>query len=147
MKTILLCTAELMLGSCGHMAEMPSEQQSCSSRSRVRNTNMFLFLRQARADHCLVHLPNYALSLCVQFVPRFDIHSVSVPSSQKVKSVLCVGDHSPGLLAGRLRQEGFDTCEHDAGTFGEQKILLSLTIRDTIKHVRANLTFRSYNTH
>lgn len=36
-------------------------------------------------------------------------------------SVSCGDEHSPELLEGHPHREGYDRCEHDVGTFGNQK--------------------------
>lgn len=91
---------------------------------------MFLFsLEQAITNHCLIPLtPSDRLrfSVCTVCAKVSDINCVSLSSALPFRpedSVSRDDEHSPELLEGHLHQEEYDRCEHDAGTFGNQKYL------------------------
>lgn len=47
----------------------------------------------------------------------------------------CDSEHSPELLEDHLRQEEYDRCEHDVGTFRNQKLQWLLVLQNTTRQM------------
>lgn len=144
LKQFLLCAAELMLQACGHMAEMPFKQQSYCSCNRV--------FTQTKHKHVPVLLttgknkPTFDPSNLSRTPLR--VHSLwrglrrvwrgvfyLAPFFQEEHPGSCDSEHSPELLEDHLRQEEYDRCEHDVGTFRNQKWQWLLVLQNTTRQM------------
>lgn len=121
----------LLSSCCKHAATW----QRCHSNNKVtavvteslqrRNTNMFLFSsQQAKTNQRLILLTWLVL-------PSVD----SGPFFQEEHPGSCDSEHSPELLEDHLRQEEYDRCEHDVGTFRNQKLEWLLVLQNTTRQM------------
>lgn len=140
-----------MLQACGHMAEMPFKQQSYCSCNRV--------FTQTKHKHVPVLLttgknkPTFDPSNLSRTPLR--VHSLwrglrrvwrgvfyLAPFFQEEHPGSCDSEHSPELLEDHLRQEEYDRCEHDVGTFRNQKWQWLLVLQNTTRQMLKNVFLR-----
>lgn len=136
-----------MLQACGHMAKMPFKQQgycscnrACTERKHKHVPVLLTGDSKPLFDSSDSIWPAAFPSVCTVCAEVSDIYCVSLSSDLVRQSRFSVDEHSPAPLEGRPHQEEYDRCEHDAGTFGNQKpALLLKALQITTAHFWANI--------